>query len=186
MNPNTTRRWKWLEQGNQNRLCGPLMRSNCCCDSHSTIMRVSIKTGSIFSAAQTQACSQPLLLLLLLWDVMGFRGRRLEVEGWGDGVIILESMQIRHPRENGRLRFRIFPPWDPFSKKCVFKHCVFRISVADWPTTCVFSHKNVKERFCVDGLFVAFRAQLLANWAGRTMEQVSLLVFQSTESPNKI
>ena len=72
--------------------CGPLMRSNCCCDSHSTTRRVSCKKGSISSAARTQACSPSLLLLLLLWDVTGFRGRRKEVEGWGDGVIVLESM----------------------------------------------------------------------------------------------
>ena len=73
-------------QGNQNRLCGPIM-SNCCCDSHSTTRRVSCKKGSISSAAQTQACSPPflLLLLLLLWDIVGFRGQTLEVEGWGYG-----------------------------------------------------------------------------------------------------
>ena len=42
--PNTTRRRrKWLVQGYQNRLCGPIMRSNCCCDSHSTTRRVSCK-----------------------------------------------------------------------------------------------------------------------------------------------
>ena len=75
-------RWRWTftkngeedtehAQGNQNRFCGPVMRSNCCCNSHSTTKRVSCKKGSISSAARTQACSLPLLLLLLLWDVVG-------------------------------------------------------------------------------------------------------------------
>ena len=84
------------------------MRSNCCCDSHSTTRRVSCKKGSISSAARTRACSQP-LLLLLSWDVAG----------WGDGVIVLESMQIRRPLRG--LHFRISPPWDPFSKMCIFR-----------------------------------------------------------------
>ena len=52
-------------QGNQNRLCGPLMRSNCCCDSHSTTRQVSCKKGSISSAARTRVCKLP---LLLLWE----------------------------------------------------------------------------------------------------------------------
>ena len=29
--------------GNQNHLCGPIMRSNCCCNSHSTTRQVSCK-----------------------------------------------------------------------------------------------------------------------------------------------
>ena len=48
----------------------------------------------------------------------------------------------------GGLRFRIFPPRDPFSKKCAF-----RIRVDSRPkrcNTCVFSHENAKEHFCVD------------------------------------
>ena len=49
---------------------------------------------SKFQKIGSQACSPPLLLLLLR-DATGFRGRRLEVEGWGDGVIIPESMLIR-------------------------------------------------------------------------------------------
>ena len=55
----------------------------------------------------------------------------------------------------GGLRFRIFPPWDPFSKKCVFSRCIFRIRVDGRPkrcNTCVFSHENAKERYRVDDL----------------------------------
>ena len=91
---------------------------------------VGCKKGSISSAARTQACSPQLLLLLLLlllWDVVGFRGQRQEVEGWGDGVIVLESMPIRRPHENWRAAFSDFSTLIPFSKKCVFRHCVFRI-----------------------------------------------------------
>ena len=52
--PNTTRRrWKWLLQGNQNRSCGSLMRSNCCCDSQSTTRRVRYKKDSIFCSTIT-------------------------------------------------------------------------------------------------------------------------------------
>ena len=49
--------------------------------------------------------------MLLLWDVAGFRGRRLEVEGWGDGVILFSKkcvLRIRVERafrvENALLR----------------------------------------------------------------------------------
>ena len=87
-------------QGNRKLLCGTAMRSNCSCDTHSTTRHVSCKKGSISSAART--CS-PLLLLLLLWNVAGFRGQRQE--GWGDGVIVSGSMCIRHPHENGRAVF---------------------------------------------------------------------------------
>ena len=66
----TRRRWKWLVQRNQNLLCGPVMRSNCCCDSHSTTRHVSCKKGSISSVARTRTCRLP-LLLLLLWDIAG-------------------------------------------------------------------------------------------------------------------
>ena len=110
-------------QGNQNRSCGPLMRLNCCWDSQSTTRRVGCKKGSISSAARTRACSPPLLLLLLLllWDVAAFRGRRLEVKGWGDGVIVLESMRIHCPHGYGRAAFPDFSTLRPFSKKCIFR-----------------------------------------------------------------
>ena len=101
-------------QGNQNRSRGSIMRSNCCCDSQSTTTRVGCKKGSISSVARTRACSPP-LLLLLLWNVTGFRVQRLEVEGWGDGVIVWKLCGSIHMKTGG-LCPRIFPPWDPFSK----------------------------------------------------------------------
>ena len=115
--PNTTRRgWKCRVQGNQNLLCGLVMRSNCCCDSHSTTRPVSCKKVSIYFA-QTQTWS-PLLLLLLLWDVVGFRGQRQEVEV---KVIFLESMQICCPHENGTAAFSDFSTLRPVFKKVHFQ-----------------------------------------------------------------
>ena len=67
----------------------------------------------------------------------------MEVEGWGDGVIVLESMQIRCPHENGRAAFLDF---STLSKKCVFRRCVFRIRVDGRPKRCntrAFSQKSV-------------------------------------------
>ena len=130
-------------QGNQKRSYGPIMRSNCCCDSHSTTRRVSWKKGSISSAAWTQACSPP-LLLLLWWDVTGFGGRRLEVDGWGNGVLKVCWFAVY--TRTGGLRFWTCPPWDPFSKKCVLRRCFYRIRVDGRPkrcNTCAFSQKNV-------------------------------------------
>ena len=126
-------------QGNQNRSWGPLMRSNCCFDSHSTTRRVSCKKGSISSAAWTQACRPPLLLLLLLRDVAGFRGWRGMTSSFWKVCGFTVHMKT------GGLHFLIFLPWDPFSKKCVFRCCVFRIRVDSWPkwyNTCGFSPKS--------------------------------------------
>ena len=138
-------RWRWTftkngeedtehAQGNQNRFCGPVMRSNCCCNSHSTTKRVSCKKGSISSAAQTRACSPP--LLLLLWDVAG----------WGDRVIVLESMQIRRPHENGRAVFSDFSTLRPVFKKVRFQDPYGR-SAKTMQYLCVFA----KERCRLDG-----------------------------------
>ena len=98
-------------QGNQNRSCGSLMRSNCCCDSHSTTRRVRCKKGWISSAARSRAWSPPLLLLLLLWDV----------EGRGHDVIILESMQICRPHKNRRAAFLDFSTLRLVFKKVRFQ-----------------------------------------------------------------
>ena len=132
-------------QGNQNRWCGPLMRSNCCCDSHSTTMWVSCKKGSISSAARTRACSPP-LLLLLLWDVAGLRGRRQEVEGRGNAAIISESMPSTWKREGCVIGF--LHPETRFQKS-VFSGAVFSGSV--WTVgqndaTRAFSQKSVVVR----------------------------------------
>ena len=136
-------------QENQNRLRRAVIRLNCCCDSHSTTRHVSCKKGSISSAARTQACSLPLLLLLLLllllWDLAGFRRQRQKVEGWGNSVIVLESMRICRPHDNGRATFPDFSTLRLFQKKCVFRRCVFRIRMMQY--MCVFA----KERCRLDG-----------------------------------
>ena len=127
-------------QGNQNRLCGLLMRSYCWCNSHSTTMRVSCKKGS-------QACSPP--LLLLLWDVAGFRGWRLEVEWWDDGVI--QSMQIRRPHENTGAAFLDFSTLTPGFKKVRLQTLCLQDpwgrSAKTMQNMCVYTHKS----FHVDG-----------------------------------
>ena len=138
-------------QGNQNRLCGPLMRSNCC-NSHSTARRVSCKKGYISSAAQTQACSP--LLLLLLWDVAGFRGQSQEIQGWGDGVIVLESMWIHCPHENRRAVFSGFSTLRPVFKKVCFQALRFQNPCGWLAKMMQYMHVFAKERFCVDGLWV--------------------------------
>ena len=133
--PNTTRRRrKWLLQGNQNRLFGPLMRSNCCCDSHSTTRQVNCKKGSISSAARTQACI--LSLVLLLRDVAGFRGRRQEVEGWDNGVIVLESMRIGCPYKSGRPAFSDFSTLRPVFKKSAFSGSVWTVGQKETIQVC--------------------------------------------------
>ena len=74
------------------------------------------------------------------------QGRRLEVVGWGNGVIVLESMQIAVHMKTWGLHFWIFPPWDPVSKKCIFRCCIFKIRVDDRPKqckTCAFPQKSV-------------------------------------------
>ena len=152
MNPNTTRRGRqWLVQGNQNHLCGQIMRSNRCCDSHSTTRRVSCKKGSISSAARTQACSPP-LLLLLIWDVAGFRGRRQEVEGWGDGVIVLESMQIHCPQDNRRAAFSNLFTLKPVFKKVHFQALCFQDLCGPLAKKMQYMCIFTKERFRVDCL----------------------------------
>ena len=151
------RRQKWLEQGNQNTLCGPIMRWNCCCDSHSTTMRVSCKKGSIASAAQTQACSPP-LLLSLLWDVAGFRGRRQVVVGWDDGVIDKESMQIPCPHENTREAFLDFSTLRPGFKKVRLQAlCLQDQCGGSMQNMCIY----IKECFHVDGLLNSVLARVL-------------------------
>ena len=52
----------------------------------------------------------------------GLRGCRLEVEGWGDGIIDKQSMQIHGLNEKG-LRFQIFSPGDQVSKVCLQDRC---------------------------------------------------------------
>ena len=68
----------------------------------------------------TQACSPPmLLLLLLLWDFAGFKGR--SPRGGAMASSIRNVCGFGVCTRTQRLRFQIFPPWDPVSKRCVFR-----------------------------------------------------------------
>ena len=82
--------------------------------------------GSVSSAAQTQECSPPLLLLLR--EVVGLR---IEVEGWGDGIIDTQRMWIRCPRENPRVPFQNVFTLRPGFKKSAFTGSIWMISQND-------------------------------------------------------
>ena len=72
---------------------------------------------------------------------MGLRGQRLEVKGWGDGIIDTQSMQIHCPHENATEFFTE----TRFQKKCVHRHSVYRIHMYDRPKrckTCVYTQKH--------------------------------------------
>ena len=100
-------------QGNQDRLCGLIMKSNCCCDSHSTTIRVR-KAQYLLQHKHKHVVR----LMLLLWDIAGLRGWRLEVEGRGDDTIDMESVQIRCPHKNARAGFLDFYTLRPELKTC--------------------------------------------------------------------
>ena len=74
--------------------------------------------------------------------------------GWGDGVIVLESMRIRRPHENGRAAFSDFSTLRPVFQRSVFSVTAFSGSV------------RTEERFRVDGLYVfpPRRTELQKRW----------------------
>ena len=51
--------------------------------------------------------------------------------------------------KTGGMRFLIFPPWDPFLKKCVFRRCVFRIRVDVRPNDAI--HVRFHKRAFLNG-----------------------------------
>ena len=69
--------------------------------------------------------------------------------GWGDGVIVLESMRIRRPHENGRAAISDFSTLRPVLKKMHFQDPCGR-SAKTMQYMCVFTRPH--ERFCVDSL----------------------------------
>ena len=141
--PNTTRRrWKWLVQGNQNLLYGPITRSNCklqeyqaqyllrhehehvvrhccccCCCCYATLWGSEV--GGKRSSGGAMASS--------FWKICGF---------------------TIHTRTGG-LRFWISPPWDPCVVRCQalrFQDLCGR-SAKTMQYMCVFT----KERCRLDG-----------------------------------
>ena len=79
-----------------------------------------------------------LLLLLFLWDVVG----------WGDDVIVLESMRIRRPHENGRAAFLDFSTLRPVFKKVRFQTLHFQNpygrSAKTMQYMCVFTKRRCR------------------------------------------
>ena len=61
----------------------------------------------------------------------GLRGRRLEVEGWGDGIIDTQSMQNRCPHENARAAFWSFFHPETRCQKSVFTGSMWMIDQND-------------------------------------------------------
>ena len=79
----------------------------------------------------------------------GLTGRRMEVEGWGDGIIDMKSMQIHCPHENARAAFSDFS-----TRKLGFRHCIYRIHVDNRPKrykTFTFTHKSVSMWMAPEG-----------------------------------
>ena len=77
----------------------------------------------------------------------GFRGWRQEVEGWGDGVIVSESMQIRCPHENGRAVFLDFSTLRPVFKKVCFQALRFQDPCGRSAKTTQYMYVFTKEHF---------------------------------------
>ena len=117
----------------------------------------------------TTSSTLPLLLslLLLLWDVTGFRGRRQEVKGWGDGVIVLESMQIHCPHENWRAAFADFSTLRPIFKKVRFQALRFQ-------DPCGWSAKTMQYIFFFRKRAVSSGRPLYVNRAGHCPENWQL------------
>ena len=82
---------------------------------------------------------------------MGFRGQRQEVKGWGDGVIVLQSMHIRCPHENGRAAFSDFSTPRPVFKKVHFQALHFQDLYGQLAKMMQYICIFAKERFRVDG-----------------------------------
>ena len=78
--------------------------------------------------------------------------------GWGDGVVVLESMRIRRPHENGRAVFSDFSALRPVFEKVCFQSLRFQdpcgpsAKTMQYTRNTLHPHENAKERFRVDGL----------------------------------
>ena len=120
-----------------------------------------------------QAFSLPFLLLLL--NVAGLRGRRLEVERWGDGVINTQSMQICCPNKNARAAFSNFFHPETRFKKSVLTGNAFTGSI--WTigqNKCVYT----KKLFHVDGLLITCYSAFL-SWTVHEPCQFVMWCFQT-------
>ena len=76
------------------------MRTNCCCDSLN-YKASKLKKGSISSVARTQACSPPLLLLLLNTKTGGLSGTAFSGSVWtvsqNDGIPVQRAFSSGRP-----------------------------------------------------------------------------------------
>ena len=125
-------------QGIRKRLCGPIMEVEL------LLLRLTLDYKmSKLQETQTQAVVRNCCCCYYETS----RGSA----GWGDGVIVLESMRICRPHKK-------FSTLRPLIKKVRFKSLHFlRVRVDGRPkrrNICAFSHKNTKERFRVDDVFI--------------------------------
>ena len=70
---------------------------------------------------------------------------------WGDGVIVLESMRIRRPHENGRAAFSDFSTLRPIFKKVRFQALRFQDPYGRSAKTMQYMCVFAKERCRLDG-----------------------------------
>ena len=75
------------------------------------------------------------------------------VEGWGDGIIVLESMRIRHPHENGRAAFFGFFHPDTCFQKTAFSGTAFSGSM--W----IVGQNDAIHTFSQKSIFVRMASQ---------------------------
>ena len=120
------------------------MRLNCCCDSHSTTRHASSRKAQYLLQHEHEHVGRRCCCCYI--NVAGFRGQRLEVEGWGDGVTVSERMRIHRPLEDGSAAFSDFSTLRPVFKKVRCHDLCGRLAET-MQYVCVFA----KERFRVDG-----------------------------------
>ena len=120
------------------------MRSNCCCDSHSTTRRASCKKGSISSVARTQACSPP-LLLLLLWDIAAFS----RVGPMASSFCKVHRFAVH--TKTGGLSFQIFPSWGAIQMRTLFCENAHVLHCSGRPPTRILKTQCLKTHFFENG-----------------------------------
>ena len=81
----------------------------------------------------------------------GLTGRRMEVEGWGDGIIDMKSMQIHCPHENARAAFSDFSTRKLGFKKVRFQALHLQDPCGQSAKTIQNIYVYTQKRFHVDG-----------------------------------
>ena len=103
---------------------------------------------NIFYSTNTSMQSATVVVVVVVMKRRRVRDRRFDVKGWGDGVIDTLSMRICCPNKNARAAFfcfcLLFFILRTVFKKCVYRHCIYRIHLDDRLKrckTCVYTKK---------------------------------------------